>query len=81
MGRNIWQSEHPVAMIRAVRSIVHGNSNVDQAYKLYKKLANEEDSKKKQNRKGRNKQKPNKTKNKKSQNKPNQNKSTLTKKQ
>ena len=81
MGRNIWQSEHPVAMIRAVRSIVHGNSNVDQAYKLYKKLVNEEDSKKKQNRKGRNKQKPNKTKNKKSQNKPNQNKSTLTKKQ
>ena len=81
MGRNIWQSEHPVAMIRAVRSIVHGNSNVDQAYKLYKKLVNEEDSKKKQNRKGRNKQKPNKTKNKKSQNKPNQNKSILTKKQ
>ncbi|MCA9828519.1 MAG: 3-hydroxy-5-phosphonooxypentane-2,4-dione thiolase, partial [Nitrosopumilus sp.] len=42
MGRNIWQSEHPVAMIRAVRSIVHGNSNVDQAFKLYQKLASEE---------------------------------------
>ena len=36
MGRNIWQSEHPVAMIKAVRSIVHGNSNVDQAYKYIK---------------------------------------------
>jgi len=25
-------------MIRAVRSIVHGNSNVNDAYNLYKKL-------------------------------------------
>jgi len=41
MGRNIWQSENPVAMIKAVRSIVHGNSNVDQAFKLYKKLSSE----------------------------------------
>jgi len=59
MGRNIWQSEHPVAMIRAVRTIVHGNANVDQAYSLYKNLANENSE---------NKQKT-KT------NKPNQNKS------
>ena len=64
MGRNIWQSEHPVAMIRAVRSIVHGNSNVDQAYSLYKKLANQESNK--------SKNKPNQNK---SKNKPNQNKS------
>jgi putative autoinducer-2 (AI-2) aldolase len=46
MGRNIWQSEHPVAMIRAVRSIVHGNSNVDQAYDFYKKLVSEGPKKK-----------------------------------
>jgi len=39
MGRNIWQSEHPVAMIRAVRSIVHGTNSVDEAYGLYQKLA------------------------------------------
>ena len=39
MGRNIWQSEHPVAMIRAVRSIVHGNASVEQAYKTYLDLA------------------------------------------
>jgi len=39
MGRNIWQSEHPVAMIKAARSIIHGNSDVEQAYNLYKKLA------------------------------------------
>lgn len=47
MGRNIWQSQHPVAMIRAVRSIVHGNSNVDQAWKLYQKLVNENSKKSK----------------------------------
>ena len=39
MGRNIWQSDHPVAMIRAVNSIVHGNSDVDHAYDMYKQLA------------------------------------------
>ena len=84
MGRNIWQSEHPVAMIRAVRSIVHGNSNVDQAFKLYKKLVSEESKTKKQ-QKNKSKNKPNnqnKSKNKpnnqnKSKNKPNnQNKSS-----
>ncbi len=35
MGRNIWQSENPVAMIKAVKSIVHENSTVDQAFDLY----------------------------------------------
>ena len=45
MGRNIWQSEHPVAMIQAARSIIHGNSNVEQAYSLYKKLAAKDKSK------------------------------------
>ncbi len=66
MGRNIWQSENPVAMIKAVRSIVHGNSNVDQAFELYKKLS----SGKKQNKPKQNKPKQNKPK----QNKPKQNK-------
>ena len=41
MGRNIWQSKHPVPMIRAVRTIIHGNANVEEAYNLYKKLINE----------------------------------------
>ncbi len=31
MGRNIWQSERPVPMIRAVRSIVHDSASVDEA--------------------------------------------------
>jgi putative autoinducer-2 (AI-2) aldolase len=39
MGRNIFQSEHPVAMIKAVRAIVHENLNADKALELYKDLA------------------------------------------
>jgi putative autoinducer-2 (AI-2) aldolase len=35
MGRNIFQSDSPVAMIRAVRSIVHEDATVDKAYDLY----------------------------------------------
>jgi len=60
MGRNIWQSEHPVAMIKAVRSIVHGNANVDQAYNLYKKIVNE--GPKKKNKPQNKSNKPNQTK-------------------
>jgi 3-hydroxy-5-phosphonooxypentane-2,4-dione thiolase len=41
MGRNIWQSQYPVPMIKAVRAIVHGNLNVDKAYELFKKLCKE----------------------------------------
>jgi len=51
MGRNIWQSDHPVAMIRAVRTIVHGNSTVDQAYDYYKKLVSESPKKKNNSKK------------------------------
>jgi putative autoinducer-2 (AI-2) aldolase len=72
IGRNVWQSEHPVAMIRAVRGIVHGNSNVDQAFKLYKKLASEDFKHKSKNQNKPNQNKP--TQNKPTQNKPDQNK-------
>ena len=41
MGRNIWQSDNPVPMIKAVRSMVHGTNSVEQAYTLFKKLCNE----------------------------------------
>jgi putative autoinducer-2 (AI-2) aldolase len=34
MGRNIFQSEWPVAMIRAVREIVHKNATVDEAWAI-----------------------------------------------
>ena len=42
MGRNIWQSDHPVPMIRAVRSIVHGRYTVSEAHDLFKKLVKED---------------------------------------
>lgn len=35
MGRNIWQNEHPVAMIRAVRSVVHEGHTAKEAHHLY----------------------------------------------
>ena len=35
MGRNIWQSDNPVAMLKAVRAIVHENSTVKEAYDQY----------------------------------------------
>ena len=38
MGRNIWQSDHPVPMIKAVRAIVHEKYDVKQAYELYERL-------------------------------------------
>ena len=41
MGRNIFQSDHPVAMIRAVREVVHNNMAPDKAFDLFNTLANE----------------------------------------
>ncbi|MDO8461717.1 MAG: 3-hydroxy-5-phosphonooxypentane-2,4-dione thiolase [Deltaproteobacteria bacterium] len=38
MGRNIFQSDSPVGMIRAVRAIVHEKSTVDKAYDLYQSV-------------------------------------------
>jgi putative autoinducer-2 (AI-2) aldolase len=35
MGRNIFQSEDPVAMIKAVRGVIHENMKPDQAYRLF----------------------------------------------
>ena len=42
MGRNIWQHDHPVAMIRAIRAIVHENQTPKQAHKLFKAVKNGE---------------------------------------
>lgn len=41
MGRNIFQAEAPEAMIQAVRSIVHNNFNVKEAFALYNDLKND----------------------------------------
>ncbi|MEJ2167754.1 MAG: 3-hydroxy-5-phosphonooxypentane-2,4-dione thiolase [Desulfobacterales bacterium] len=38
MGRNIFQSEAPVAMIQAVKAVVHENETPDKAFELYNTL-------------------------------------------
>jgi putative autoinducer-2 (AI-2) aldolase len=38
MGRNIWQSEHPVAAIQAVRAVVHEKATVKKALELFDDL-------------------------------------------
>lgn len=38
MGRNVWQSGHPVAMIRALRALVHEQANPKEAYDLFDEL-------------------------------------------
>ena len=37
MGRNIFQSDNPIGMIKAVRAIVHKSASVDEAFEIYKK--------------------------------------------
>ena len=38
LGRNIWQTQHPVAAIRAIRAIIHENYNAKEAGDLYNQL-------------------------------------------
>ena len=40
MGRNIWQSEHPVPMMKAIREIVHGGVTVREAQEVYNRSKN-----------------------------------------
>ncbi|MFP4081396.1 MAG: 3-hydroxy-5-phosphonooxypentane-2,4-dione thiolase [Candidatus Aminicenantes bacterium] len=37
MGRNIWQSPHPVAMIKAVRAVVHQQAAPEEALEVFNK--------------------------------------------
>ena len=37
MGRNIFQSDNPIGMIKAVRSIVHEGASIEEAFTTYKK--------------------------------------------
>jgi putative autoinducer-2 (AI-2) aldolase len=41
MGRNIFQSESPIAMIQAVKAVVHNNETPEKAFDLYNTLKNE----------------------------------------
>jgi len=40
MGRNIWQSEHPMPMIKTIREIVHGGVTVREAQEVYNRSKN-----------------------------------------
>ena len=41
LGRNIWQNDFPVAMIKAIRAIVHQNATSEEAQELYDSIKNE----------------------------------------
>ncbi|MBE0431778.1 MAG: 3-hydroxy-5-phosphonooxypentane-2,4-dione thiolase [Dehalococcoidia bacterium] len=38
LGRNIWQNKHPVAMIRAIRAIIHESATPDRAQAIYESV-------------------------------------------
>ncbi len=38
LGRNVWQSEHPVAVARALRAIIHEQGSVQEAHDLYNEV-------------------------------------------
>lgn len=38
LGRNIWQNEHPVAMIRAIRALVHENAKPKEAQEVFDRV-------------------------------------------
>lgn len=42
MGRNVWQSSHPAAILQGVRAIVHEGANVEIAMEMVDDLSNEE---------------------------------------
>jgi putative autoinducer-2 (AI-2) aldolase len=38
LGRNVWQNDHPVAMIRALRSIIHEDATPKEANELFDEI-------------------------------------------
>jgi putative autoinducer-2 (AI-2) aldolase len=38
LGRNVWQNDHPVAVARALRAIIHENATVKEAHALFKSV-------------------------------------------
>ncbi len=41
LGRNIWQNDFPLAMIRAIRAIIHENASPKEAQELYDSIKND----------------------------------------
>ena len=42
LGRNIWQNPNPVAMIKAIRAIIHENISVNEAMDIFNSVKNAE---------------------------------------
>ena len=38
LGRNVWQSQYPVAMIRSLRAIIHENHTHNEAHDIFNKI-------------------------------------------
>ncbi len=43
LGRNVWQNEHPVAMMRALHAVVHENATPKEANEMYQSLKADKD--------------------------------------
>lgn len=41
LGRNIWQNDFPVAMINAIRAVIHDNVDPKEAQELFNRIKNE----------------------------------------
>lgn len=42
LGRNVWQDNHPVAMAKALRAIIHQKATPEEANEIYSELKNKE---------------------------------------
>ena len=42
LGRNVWQHPHPLAMMRALNAIIHGNTTPKQAVDLFETIRRDE---------------------------------------
>jgi putative autoinducer-2 (AI-2) aldolase len=38
LGRNVWQSQYPVAMISSLRAIIHENHTPNEAHDLFNQI-------------------------------------------
>jgi len=38
LGRNVWKNPHPVAMMRALRSIIHNKATAQEAFEMFNEL-------------------------------------------
>ena len=44
MGRNIWQSDYPAAILQGVKAVIHGNASVNEAMEIVNELSTPENA-------------------------------------